>query len=303
MSTRARLGELLVSAERLSRAELEGALGEQQKSGLRLGRILVEQGLITPKELTQILSYQLSLPWVSLAHVPLEPSLVRRVPRELAVEHRLVPVHLRSVGGRQTLYVATDDPTNREGLASCARVTRLDVRAMVASPEDVSRALEHHHGVPATIAPAPMIESLPPDSFTDEPDDELEPVGALGVLVTRTSRPAPVPEQALPDPAGDPPLAPALVVVGAKPEFIYQCREVCAATDAAVMAAPLAELERHLRMGRPIALVVMEEVYAFDRSKFTRLALEAGVPLIIWSDELEPDFLPPVLATATRRVS
>lgn len=309
------LGELLLRAGIITPRDLEAALADHASSGRRLGSCLVRRGSVTAFRLTQVLSYQLSLPWVSLEDFALDRELLALVPAELAVEHRLVPVYVRRNTAGSTLYVATDDPTNAAGLEACAKAVGMAIRPMVAAPDAVSLVLKEHHGAPVTVAP-PELESLAPEAVEEITELDLEvpahhdPIGAVRAAVDRRSPTSAPPEielgsEELADdldaatPAGD-----AVIIVGARPAFLRQCREVVSGMAVEVEAAALGELESRLwRNPPPLALVVMEDVYAFDRVKFSKLALESGAPLVIWSDDLEPEFLAPVLETARRRAT
>ncbi len=77
---RVRLGELLVAAQIITRDQLEEALELQKRDGRRLGKLLVQAGLVTETQVTQILSQQLSLPWVSLYHIDFSRQLLDLVP-------------------------------------------------------------------------------------------------------------------------------------------------------------------------------------------------------------------------------
>jgi hypothetical protein len=55
---RARLGELLQTAERITRSQLDEALAEQQRSGRKLGEILVERSTLTAPEREVVLEFQ-----------------------------------------------------------------------------------------------------------------------------------------------------------------------------------------------------------------------------------------------------
>src|SRR5256885_16692608 len=108
-----RTGELLKAAGLIDDTQLAHALDEQQRTGGRLGEVLVRQGRVTELQLTQILANQLSVAWVSLEHVEFTPELLSAVPRELAERYNLVPVRFRlGEQGQKILYVAMDDPTN-----------------------------------------------------------------------------------------------------------------------------------------------------------------------------------------------
>ena len=55
---RQRLGELLQTAQRLTREQLEDALAEQRKTGAQIGAILVRRGLISVAESELVLAFQ-----------------------------------------------------------------------------------------------------------------------------------------------------------------------------------------------------------------------------------------------------
>ncbi len=93
------LGEMLVEAQIVSRQQLEEVLNLQKTDGRRLGTLLVEMGLVTETQVTQILSQQLSVPWGSLYHIDFSRQLLDLVPREVAERHCLVPIFVRRVRG------------------------------------------------------------------------------------------------------------------------------------------------------------------------------------------------------------
>ncbi len=148
MVTRVRLGELLVNAKLITPADLELALADQQATGDRLGTILVRRGLLSESQVTQILSQQLSIPWVSLHHIDWSQGLLSMIPAELACEMRIVPVyvrHVRRVG--DVLYVAMEDPSVGSALQEISTLCGLRVRPMIAAPSDIMRVLAAHYGL------------------------------------------------------------------------------------------------------------------------------------------------------------
>src|SRR5580693_1845501 len=145
---RLRLGQLLVDAKLITAQALEEVLEAQRTDGRRIGTLLVERGLINETQLTQILSHQLSVPWVSLLHIEFSRQLLNLVPREVADRFCLVPIyvrHVRNLG--ETLYVAMDDPSNEDGLAACRAHSGLLVRSMIAPPTDIRSAIRVYYGV------------------------------------------------------------------------------------------------------------------------------------------------------------
>jgi type IV pilus assembly protein PilB len=144
---RLRLGQLLVDARILTPEQLEEVLALQKTDGRKLGALLVESGLVTETLLTQVLSQQLSVPWVSLNHIDFSRELLGLVPLEVAEKYCLVPIYVRAVRGQgDTLYVAMEDPMNEDALRDCTATSGLPARAMIAAPSDIFRVLRLHYG-------------------------------------------------------------------------------------------------------------------------------------------------------------
>lgn len=156
-----RLGELLVGAGLLGQAELDEVL-RTKDPGQKLGRALVERGLVTEQQLTQALSQLLSVPWVSLYHIDFSKALLARVSRDLVERYGLVPIFVRNVRGQgETLYVATDDPTNDLALAAVTRASGLPTRPMIASTSDIQAIIRVHYTNPGVLPAVPVILDEP----------------------------------------------------------------------------------------------------------------------------------------------
>jgi type IV pilus assembly protein PilB len=202
MTGRVRLGELLVGAHIISRQQLDAVLTAQQEDGRRLGKLLVERGLVTETQLTQILSQQLSVPWVSLYHIDFSRQLLDLVPEELAEQHCLIPIFVRRVRGLgETLYIAMDDPTNESAVQAIGEFSGLPVRTMIAPPSDIRSAIRAYYSspdgeaetlmeddvarapslrpVPRQPPPAPVVPSIPVEELVVTPDPPAIAVSTL----------------------------------------------------------------------------------------------------------------------------
>ncbi len=160
---RLRIGELLVQARLITRDKLDVALGAQRKSGRKLGQVLIELGIVNETQVTQALSQQLSVPWVSLHHIDFSRELLNLVPRDLAEKYCLVPVFVRRVRKQgDALYVAMDDPTHEDALAAVSQSASLPVRPMIAAPTDIRSAIRVYYGASAAEpVPAPEVAPTP----------------------------------------------------------------------------------------------------------------------------------------------
>lgn len=169
------LGELLVEAQIIDRKALEEVLERQKQDSRRLGTLLIDSGLVTETQVTQILSQQLSVPWVSLYHIDFSRQLLDLVPQHLAERYSAVPIFVRRVRGQgNTLYVAMDDPSDEAGLREIQQYSGLPVRAMIAPPSDIRAALRAYYGRGEGLTPS-LMPGADPSRQSAVPPSPREP--------------------------------------------------------------------------------------------------------------------------------
>lgn len=212
LPTRLRLGDMLVAARIITPADVEEALAVQKGSGRRLGEVLVSMGKVGEHQLAQVLSNQLSIPWVNLHHVDFSRELLNLIPADLAERTAVVPVYVRKVRRQgDTLFVATDDPLNEASLSLVGTHVGMPVKPMVAGSSDVRDAIRAYYGrelpapAPRAEKPKALIPTIPPMSDPDIVVDEGDPEVHVSL--------AP-PEVVASDVAPDAPPAPAAVAEG-----------------------------------------------------------------------------------------
>jgi type IV pilus assembly protein PilB len=137
-----RLGEMLIARGIISEEQLEEALREQQVTAERLGTILVTRGYVGEVQLVQVLSEHFGLDFVDLEEQPIDPSAVQLVKESFARYHQLLPF------GRDgdQLLVAMVNPTNVFSLDDVRSVTGQEVRAIMAEPGQLLRAIDRVWG-------------------------------------------------------------------------------------------------------------------------------------------------------------
>ncbi len=275
------LGKLLVEMGVVSQATLDEVLAAQKTDKRRLGELLVERGLVRPQQLAQILSHQLSCPWISLQRVEIGQAVLGLVPRDLALELEVVPVHMRVADGARTLYVATADPTDVDALGTCSRAAAMAVKPMVAMTSDIRAALSRLYGAePATSKPAELPRKPMPSGEALELEDEsIDVVEAVPAELQQA----------------------AILTLNAPPRFLEQCRASIAGHDGVVVDGAFAKAADLVAQHRPCAIVVTEDVYSFDRVGMNRLALDNDAVLVVWSEDVEAKQLEPLLGGAIKR--
>lgn len=289
-----RLGELLLELDLITPEQLEEVLEAQKQDRRRLGALLVEKKMLTATKLTQVLSYQFNLPFVSLAQVRYAPDLVGRIPGPFAKQRRVVPI---CVSGGDVLFAATDDPSDESLAGDLSRQCGMEVRLMVASPDEVQAVLDgHYHQFPSRRPPpaAPpgptgavrMAVSVHPPSPPGDPE-----------VVELSSSDIELLEAQEPTEGG------VVLCVGAGPTFVQLCVQAARTQGLRVEHAKPNEVPRRATELRPVALVVLEDVFAHYRLELTELSIQHGAHLVIWSDRLEPRYLEGLFAAVSGNVT
>lgn len=135
---RIRLGDLLVENGIITQQQLDTALAEQKKTGQRLGRSLVDLGYIDDRALLDFLSRQLQLPFIDLRHYPLRPELVRRLPETLSRRFRAIVLEDKD----GSYLVGQADPTDLFAQDEIARVLQRPIRLALVREADLLAAYD-----------------------------------------------------------------------------------------------------------------------------------------------------------------
>lgn len=102
------LGEALVAQGVLTPERLEDALKEQQRTGQKLGQILLSNNYVTETHIARVLADQQGLPFVDLSRRKVPPELARILGEMQTRKYRAVVLEDR----KDTYLIALSDPTN-----------------------------------------------------------------------------------------------------------------------------------------------------------------------------------------------
>lgn len=103
------LGALLHADGLLTVEQIEVALLEAERSGKRLGEVLLETGVISGVQLASALARQADLPFVDLREVEIDPEAAGLLPEKFARRYKALPLDFVD---EDTVLVAVADPTN-----------------------------------------------------------------------------------------------------------------------------------------------------------------------------------------------
>lgn len=171
ISTRKRLGDLLVEANLITEEQLQQALKEKEPDQ-RLGDALLQMGVITEQQLIEVLEFQLGIPHVSLYRYPIDTQILNLIPKEVAKRSMMVP--LKKEGNR--LFVAMSDPMDYYAIDDLRLSTGFQIEVAIATKDDILRAINRYYELDASMmaieeeeAAAALAEGSLPSEEADSP--------------------------------------------------------------------------------------------------------------------------------------
>ena len=170
---RQRITSVLVSQGLISPEQLETLNAEAGRNGKSFGRLLVDRGILSESQLTELLSKELSIPMISLAKYRIDPAVAKLVPERLARQYRLIA--LSKFGDR--LVVAMADPLNIFAIDDLKALTQVVIDPVLALETDIRRAIEHLYTTQAAAENPTTDEAVLDVASTDE--DTLDTAVAL----------------------------------------------------------------------------------------------------------------------------
>ena len=137
-----RLGEILVSRQKVEAEEVERALELQKERGDKLGKILVDMGVIAMRDVLAALSEQLGLPLVTVEGPPPNAPEIEGLSHRFLRQCRAFPLAVND----SVLTIAMADPLDFETVAAVRAFSGLQVRTVLAAEQEVLDAIEKHYG-------------------------------------------------------------------------------------------------------------------------------------------------------------
>ncbi len=190
MTPAKKLHQLLLDKRLLSTAQLEAALERQKREHRLLGAILIEEGALSPEQMMAVLAESYGLHAVRLEEATVDHQAVAVVPLKVALHYQVMPLRLHD----STLTVALANPQDARLLDELrlALQQRYTIEPVLATSEDILRAVRRHYGVGAeTIsqlltergAPMPALGAEGPIDDLEQLDTEASVVKLVNQLI------------------------------------------------------------------------------------------------------------------------
>lgn len=144
------LGEILKQKGIINQAQLTEVLAVGKRTNERVGKVLVNLGYCTEKDISDGLADQYGIPSVMLSSVIIEPEVLKLVPEAVAKKYMVIPVSLEG----DTLKAAMLDPLDVFAIDEMKKLTGLNIEPLVTTETEIMKALGQYRGMGSSLEEA-----------------------------------------------------------------------------------------------------------------------------------------------------
>ncbi|MDD3656931.1 MAG: type II secretion system ATPase GspE [Atribacterota bacterium] len=134
---------LLINKKIITSKEIEEIGKKQGENNFSIQKIVLEMGLIRKKEMMQLLSEEIGLPYVDLETKTFDPSIVAMLSEEISRKHNLITIGKQS----DKLIVAMANPLDVYIHDEIRIKTGYEIEPYLAFSDDITKALDSVYGI------------------------------------------------------------------------------------------------------------------------------------------------------------
>ncbi len=129
--------------------------------------------------------------------VKIEPSTIELIPEEISRKYNILPLGVKTEGGKNTLFIATSDPTNPEIIDEIQFSTKYTVKPVLAADASIAYAIKEYYTPAGTQQPlTERIISFEDTDITYKPSPHPDDTPAKNDMIVVPDQPGGIqPEQ------------------------------------------------------------------------------------------------------------
>ncbi|MFH1836903.1 MAG: ATPase, T2SS/T4P/T4SS family [Candidatus Omnitrophota bacterium] len=135
--------DILIEKDLLSKEQADESAREQKNSRISLQDVLIKKGSVSEENIAKAIAEQLDIPYVKLSEEKIDPQAAKMISEDMARHYKAIPVRIKG----EALYVAFVSPLDLPARDEIRHVTGLEVRALVATEKEMTRALNQYYKV------------------------------------------------------------------------------------------------------------------------------------------------------------
>ncbi|HEX4645624.1 MAG TPA: ATPase, T2SS/T4P/T4SS family, partial [Verrucomicrobiae bacterium] len=134
-----RIADALVEDGLLTVKQIDELMEVQKKEGTRLLKLVTERAYVTEHDMAVSMGRVLNTTPVNLPRINIQPEVADLLPRDVAQNYKVVPVSRLE----NKLFLAMADPLNVLAIDDVKRITHLEVTPLIASEKSILDKLNH----------------------------------------------------------------------------------------------------------------------------------------------------------------
>ncbi|MGE5085296.1 MAG: type IV-A pilus assembly ATPase PilB [Bacillota bacterium] len=164
-----KIGEILVKQGLLKPDQLAIAVEEQKKSGAKLTGTIIQLGYLKENQILRAMEKYFAVPGVEVSTFEIDPAVIAMIPRDVCERNQLIP--LQKAG--TTLVVAFADPSNIMVKEDLRFITRSRIQAVVGTETAIAASIEKYYGGAISTKNLNAMEGLDDEYIANAPTAEI----------------------------------------------------------------------------------------------------------------------------------
>src|ERR1700678_652250 len=132
-----RIADALVEDGLLTPKQIEELLEQQKKEGARLIKLILDKAYVSEQDLAVSMGRVLNVPPVNLARITIPIEVIDLLPHDTLHNHKVIPVSRLE----NKLFLAMADPLNVLALDDVKPITKLEIAPLIASEKAINDKL------------------------------------------------------------------------------------------------------------------------------------------------------------------
>ncbi|OQB15549.1 MAG: Type II secretion system protein E [Firmicutes bacterium ADurb.Bin193] len=166
-ASKVRIGELLIADGLITKEQLKEVLEIQKKTGKRIGEIVTDMKMVSQDDFLRVLEKKFGIRYVDLKKIEVDPQIVKLVSETIARRYDLIPIGIEN--GK--LIVAMSDPLNIYAIDDITYYTQMAVEPVISSLDQIRKIIGLHFGEGTAIAAAEEFKKQFGGTVTEQEED------------------------------------------------------------------------------------------------------------------------------------
>lgn len=165
-----RIGDILLNNGIITDEQLTEALAEQKSKKIKIGEALISLGFVTQDMINDILCEQLDIEYVDLRKIDIDENTMHMVNEDIIRKYLVVPFGLDNKQAN-VIKVAMENPMDIMAMDDISIITGMNVMPYLANANDITATIDKYYGQSQAIAVAEQFKQEQASYAVDDSEE------------------------------------------------------------------------------------------------------------------------------------